>query len=740
MAPATAGDDDPLPAGFSLSIDTKVHHSSPTIADVDGDGVNDIVVAGLDGLVRVLHGDGSPVAGWPQPVVVPGADGPTAVESTPAVADLDGDGDAEVIVGAGSLEVQDQHGGLVVFEHDGTPRCGFRTADTYDVWNVGTGQGPDGYSEGVFSSPAVGDVDGDRRPDVIFGAWDWKIHGIDRRCRPLPGFPFHHDDTVWSSPALYDVDRDGRLEIFIGGDASPGGMENWRGGVFRALDWANGAVRELWKRRIAEIVQSSPAIGDIDRDGRLEAVVGAGVFYQNDDSNRVYAWHLDDGSDVPGWPQDTGDDTLSSPALGDLNGDARLDVVIGSRDGRVHAWTGSGRLLWRVFPWSGRDTGEIVASPVVTDVNGNGRPDVVIGNGALTYFLDGRTGKPLWAPVGDGFAYQNAPAIGDFGPLGWQVVYAGFRPDEQRGVVASVRIPNPGVRPVWPMFRRIASHIAAPLSGGNPLAPNQCTPPSNPPAEPSDRSAAGYWFVSAAGSVFSFYSPFHGSLQTAGVRARARSIDARPQGDGYWILGADGGVFAFGGAGFHGSMAGQPLNGPVVALEPTTSGEGYWLFAADGGVFAFGDARALGSLAGRQLRAPIIAAATTPTGRGYWLLGQDGGIFAFGDARFHGSTGGLQLAAPVISMAASPTGGGYWLLAADGGVFSFGVPFHGSVPGTGLCTYPRSIQIRTSTTGAGYWVLGDDGGVFSFGDAKFQGSYPGLRGAGTAIDMAVRRS
>ncbi len=67
--------------------------------------------------------NGSDLRGWPRPVQVnPGQT--VAVESSPTVADLDGDGRKEIIVGAGSLEVHDQQGGVVVFRRRRLGACG----------------------------------------------------------------------------------------------------------------------------------------------------------------------------------------------------------------------------------------------------------------------------------------------------------------------------------------------------------------------------------------------------------------------------------------------------------------------------------------------------------------------------------------------------------------------------------------------------------------------------------------
>jgi hypothetical protein len=676
-------------------------------------------------------------------VIAPYSSSATAVESAPTVADLDNDGANEVIVGAGSVEVPNQQGGLVVFNRDGGVRCRFYPQDEYNVW---TGGGKDGYLEGVYSTPAVGDIDGDGFPDIAFGSWDFRTYAINRNCEMLSGFIVnnfdyaknawstnYNDDTVWSSPALFDSDGDGRYEIYIGGDSSPGGPVDWAGGLMHAFDWRGGQLTEIWQRRINEVIYASPGIADINGDGRAEVVVGTGDHWRGPDQNKIWAFDAVTGNDVPGWPAPIDGYSRHGLALGDVDGNGSTDVVVGTSAGRVIAINGNGAHIWNREPQaSGEGGGPIFGSPIIADLDGNGTNDVAVGNGWGLFTMRGSDGARLYPPRITG-SYQNSPIV--FEADGWKLGAI-----NNQGLFSVGPLPQLGQLPPWPMFGKNAAHTRAPYKTVAPVPPWICYADTNPPAKPSADAARGYWFAGADGAVFSNGdAPFFGSLGGERLNGEILTMKATVSGNGYWMIGTDGGVFTFGDAQFFGSMGGTPLNAPIVGMAVTPSGNGYWLLGRDGGVFSFGDAVFQGSTGGMPLNAPVVAMTPTPSGQGYWLLALDGGIFSFGDAAFFGSTGGMALNAPVISMAAHPSGNGYWLMGADGGVFSFGaVAYHGSTPGTGVCGQVATIQIRSTKTGNGYWVLGADGGVFSFGDAPFFGSFPGLTGGRRAVDLAVR--
>ena len=429
-----------------------VSESSPALVDLAGTGTLDAVFGAHDGRVYALQAaTGASTPNWPQPTL-------NSIDSSPSFADVDGDGRPELFVGTGTYRAA--AGALYSFGADGSLR--FRKVLPDRVFS----------NPSVHSTPAIGDVNGDGRLDLAFGTLGLESSWmLDNSSANLPGSPMYWNDTIFSSPAIVDVNNDGVSDVIIGGDAS-GGFPNFqKGGMVRAL---NGAQGQLWQFLTNDIIRSSPSVGDIDGDGKLDVVFGTGDFWGGTDSTAVFA--LDAASGNLKWKRSTDGVANGSPALADVNGDGRLDVAFGTfnsthgrgNGGSVYALNGTNGNDLAGFP-KPSGGGVVLGGVVTADVDGDGGQDLFVSTGALIAVVSGKTGAKLFnLGEGGGVGFFNSAAIADVDGNGRiDVIAAGTKAGTNNGVAfrweldATAKLGAKG----WHQFRRDGRRTGSWASG-----------------------------------------------------------------------------------------------------------------------------------------------------------------------------------------------------------------------------------------------------------------------------------
>jgi hypothetical protein len=525
----------PWQPGFPVALSGSylIWGSSPTLVDLDGDGTLEVVIGsrnlsggqpGCGGVVYAYRHNGSLL--WQTPVRAP-------VNSTPTAADLNGDGHPDIVVGMGGLvESQCWDGGVIAL--NGLTGAVLWTFDTQDWLN----HNPDGWTDGVFSTPAIGDVNGDGEIEIAFGAWDQCLYLLNKNGESLwgnlpgilpgvycGGHGFYNEDTFWSSPALADLTGDGIPEIITGADIYEGNV--WgdpTGGYLYVFDAQGNTLAREW---MEQDIYSSPAVADLDNDGASEIVVGTGVYVPNK-GYFVSAFEYDPNPPSPTdrlvlkWRQTTAGRVFSSPALGDLNKDGWLDVVSvvpkgdNGEDGTfVYAWRGrDGALLFQrraCDMWG--NSFNTLSSAIVADVDGDTWPEILyshawevaILNHDGTYYTDysnPQAGSPghagchrdhtpttqlsYWAE----YTLYATPAVGDLdGDGDAEIVVGGHNPDNPKQGMLFAWTGHPvDQRPTWPTWRHDVRHTGFLLF--------DTLPPTNPTSLSSPSHTPGAWSTS----------------------------------------------------------------------------------------------------------------------------------------------------------------------------------------------------------------------------------------------------
>lgn len=481
----------------------KLFLSEPLIVDLglSADGTKSIVFGTFSGELHVIYKNGSGT--WGEAPGFPKNVG-SYISSSPAAGDLDGDGKADLVVGFGSNGDYSKPGGVVAFKNNGT-------SSWTQLWKVNTADlNFDSIPDPVVATPAIGDVDGDGKNEVVFGAFDMFIYVVRGATGVAEtGWPIFIRDTVWSVPVLHDIDGDGKPDIIIGVDAHAEGppFNTPDGGclhVFRfdatqpcpdsnPADCRAPVEIAGFPKCVDQVITGGAVVGDIDGDGKPEIIHGTGTFFTSPPrAQKIYAYHCD-GSTVAGWPVSIVGQSEKTPALADLDGDGKLDVIVvadntsPSTAFHLFAFKGTGAAVFpmqTILDFNGVSVS--AGPPLVADVLGDTAPEILVStNHSVAIFSN--TGSLLTEHTGNfsgliSFRSPGVPyvAVGDLedptaAGAKIELVAVGGPPSPPN---TELDVWNPVARsstPPWGLFHQNARRTG--VAPSTPACSGSCTPP-----------------------------------------------------------------------------------------------------------------------------------------------------------------------------------------------------------------------------------------------------------------------
>jgi hypothetical protein len=423
----------------------------PVAADMDGDGVAEVAAAESNvevvtnpapnlefaAGIHVLNGATGALK-WQV-----GPDTTNLIWFSPAIGDLDGDGKAELVFFEGTpITGNGQTNKLYAYSANGAKK-----------WEWSDLNWPATKVPNAISAPMIVDVDGEdgkkevvqsillakvdtavngNTLDVHASQPEFRIVALNGEGSPAISWQIQRDHGSLSSPAFADIDSDGKSDVVFGSGVRSGTLFDLGAVIvtlapefedFQELAYSGGSSpSQLWSFSTAPVnggdLATTPVLADLNTDGKTDALV-----YTANRPNLVSDYRTKliairhDGAQL--WNTLVNAGVFAPPAVGDLAGDARPEIVVATYDNaegnRLLAFRNDGTLLWRSPAY-----GQVLnGAPAIADITGDGQREVLEVLGATTtqptrlLVVNGQTGTTMWTTNVDADDTLGAPVIAD---------------------------------------------------------------------------------------------------------------------------------------------------------------------------------------------------------------------------------------------------------------------------------------------------------------------------------------
>ncbi len=482
--------------GWSISI--------PAIADLDGDGVKEIIIPHVSNKLAVYRKDGSDFPGFPVNIPLPSGVNQATHRNPINVDDLDGDGKKEIVVATIHGNGRPYKQEIFIFRSDGTLYPGWPRI-SFNVYNIALS---------LDRTPTLADLNDDGKKELLIAADKLYAYQLDGSILPNFSMPVINT-SPWHSPVVKDLDSDGELEI------------GWFSGNQAFLADSLGRVLPGWPYTVPDydsgkmILGGAPGTVDLNGDGVFE-LIGTPVRDCNLPTCSplfVYVWNID-GTVVPNYPAGpvygaSGHESYldrHSPSSADVDGDGKDEIVIASSALFIFDQTGLSKTY---------TTG--ASLPVaISDITGDGKPDfgtnasasgglgILNNNGSLFFNRNNINTQDAHY-----WFYRGSTVIGDLDNNGKaEYLITGFpgnsifgdgwiaKGPPQLTFMYEFEINNSGID--WPLFMHDAQRTGRVSKDQTSPPPADTVPPSasiTSPANGSDVSGSVNITVSASDNV-----------------------------------------------------------------------------------------------------------------------------------------------------------------------------------------------------------------------------------------------
>ena len=358
-------------------------HQSPVIANLDGssDGTMEVLIKSHQTSdIFILDHNGNELRRINPNV----NDGRSCNYSALTVADLDNDGQMEIIASYDSL-------GIYIWRQDGTPFT------TNPFWGAGILK--------LASAPVVCDLNGDGKKELIFSQHDVAVSHVyavsmegdkavagwdESQTIPYTDNGYSLDHTL----SVGDINNDGHLEVVILGTGMVKAWKHTGEEIFSTP--IDGLLPQIkWAANV-----NTPILADVDGDAIPDIVFCCNKY--------IYALH-NDGTDIVGFPIMSDEEFQDTPCVADIDNDGRNEIVAGNEKD-LYVWKTEGiptAIEWSVKRGNPQNTGEYfptICKPMLINADETWNGESPCGNVVL------QSGR-LVIPSGKAMTLNNTSSV-----------------------------------------------------------------------------------------------------------------------------------------------------------------------------------------------------------------------------------------------------------------------------------------------------------------------------------------